>query len=237
LRWERLHVDLSWRPLFDRTGELAEVSLEGPAVRLERRPDGAIDPLAHAAPSVPAESPAAAPPEPVAPAAEEAAEPWAISVGRLALRRPDVVIADESSGVQLVEVGFDELALDAIRVKGSEIGLGGVSLASPVVRVRRDFLLGKAGAKPQASGEPPAAPPARAGAGPTRASSGSASSARASRGSPTRARSTSRSRSRPRASPRARARAFRCTSSSGSRRGASCSTAGSAPRRLASWAS
>jgi len=173
LRWERLHADLAWRPLFDRTLALEQIALEGPAVRLERNADGAIDPLAHAAPTLPPDEPAAPPPADAEPAAADAApepadEPWAISVGRLALRRPDVLIADEASGVRLVEVGFDELGLDAIRIHGAEIGLGAVSLAGPVVRMRRDFLLGQRRAEPPAPAATAtaAAPPARAGAGP-----------------------------------------------------------------------
>src|SRR5690606_13367846 len=158
-RWDRVFVDLDWMPLFSRTVRLRALEIDAPHVRAERRPDGTIDPLAHARPTVPPGEPEPPPAEPEAPG-----EPWTIAIDAFALREPDVRLVDEESGEVLAELGLERLGLDAIALRGADLALGAVGIAGPVLRVRRDFVLGE-GAAPAPAAEPdpePVAEPASA---------------------------------------------------------------------------
>ncbi len=151
LAWERVHARLDYRALFDRTLRLHALELDAPEVRLERQPDGSIDPLAHVQPTVP-------PAEDETPAPEEpAGEPWAVVVDRLALRRPNVRIVDEAADVVLVDFGLEELMLEAIEARGADLSLGSVGIDGPVLRLRRDFVFRESDA-PAAPAAPPEAP-------------------------------------------------------------------------------
>jgi len=161
LRWDRVFAELDWWALFSRTLRLRALEIDAPRARLERGADGRIDPLAHARPTVPAAAPE---PEPAAP--EAPGEPWTVRVDRLSLRAPDVRIADEASGDVLVQLGLEELGLDAIRVHGTDLELGGLGIRGPVLRVRRDFVLAARPAAPAPSPSAPPAAPAAAAAAP-----------------------------------------------------------------------
>lgn len=167
LRWDRVFLDLDWRPLFSRTLSLAALEVDAPRVRLERAADGRIDPLAHARPTVASE---AKPEEPTGP--EAPGEPWRLAVAKLSLRNPDLRITDETSGELLVEFGLEELGLDQVGVQGTNLDLGGVGIRGPVLRVRRDFVFAERSvpAPPQPAAVPAAEPtpapgPAPAGTG------------------------------------------------------------------------
>lgn len=161
LRWDRVFADLDWRPLFSRTLQLAALEIDAPRVRLQRMADGGIDPLAHARPTAP---PAAPEPEPVEP--EPPGEPWGLAVEKLSLRDPDVRISDETSGDVLVALGLEELGLDRIGLRGTNLDLGGIGIRGPVLRVRRDFVFAERPAPPSEPAPPaPAAEPAQPAAG------------------------------------------------------------------------
>ncbi|MCL4684906.1 AsmA family protein [Myxococcota bacterium] len=154
--WSRVHARLDYRALFDRTLRLHALEIDAPEVRLERQPDGRIDPLAHAEPTAP-------PTEAEAPAVEEpSGEPWAVHVEQLTLRSPDVRIIDEAADVVLVDFGLEELTLGDIEVRGADLSLGSVGIDGPVLRVRRDFVFGASETPPApvAPSPAPAAPSA-----------------------------------------------------------------------------
>lgn len=133
LRWDRVFVELDWSALFSRTVHLRALEIDAPHARVERRPDGTIDPLVHARPTVPPGEP-----EPAPAAPEPPGEPWAIAIDALALRDPDVRLVDETSGDVLVAFALEQLGLDRIAVRGGDVDLGGVGIARQVLRVRRE---------------------------------------------------------------------------------------------------
>jgi hypothetical protein len=156
LSWSRVHARLDYRALFDRTLRLHALEIDAPEVRLERQPDGRIDPLAHAEPTVP-------PAEAEAPEVEEpSSEPWAVHVEQLALRSPDIRIVDEAVDVVLVDFGLEELTLGDIEVHGADLSLGSVEIEGPVLRVRRDFVFGASKAPPAPVASSPAPEPSPA---------------------------------------------------------------------------
>ena len=154
LSWERVYARLDWRGLLHREVRLRELAIEAPGVRLERVADGRIDPLAGSKLSG-AAAQEAKPAEPSKPA--EPAKPWAFAVDRLTLRSPDVRIADAPTGAPLLQFGLEEITLGDVRVAGSDLGLGSVDIRGPVLRVRRDLVLGPG--KPASKAPPNAAPP------------------------------------------------------------------------------
>jgi hypothetical protein len=152
LRFERLLVDLDWSDLFDRRIRLTELALDGPRVRVEREPDGKIDPLGTSGEPTPPE------PEPVEP--EEPSEPWAFAVDRFDLKRAEVRLFDVASQQTPVEFALAGLGLSDVSVAGSDLGLGGIEIQAPELRVDREFVFGEAAAPPA---EPGSAPPAEPG--------------------------------------------------------------------------
>lgn len=144
LHLDRIALHLSWRELLRGSVHLAELSLEGPAVRVLREEDGNIDPLRHARPLAPV-----VPEEPVA-VEEEPSEAWPVVIDTFALHTPNVLIVDPPSGENLLEFSLESFSLDHITAKGGDFALGGVGIEGPVLRVRRDLVL----AKPAAPGAP-----------------------------------------------------------------------------------
>lgn len=152
LSWERVRVQLDYRALFDRTLRVRALEIDAPELRLARQADGRIDPLAHAQPTAP-------PSEDEAPAPEEPpGEPWAVVVERLALRKPGVRIVDEAADVVLVDFGLEELTLEAIEARGSDLSLGSVGIDGPVLRIRRDFVFRENDAPPAPAPVAPSEP-------------------------------------------------------------------------------
>jgi Domain of Unknown Function (DUF748) len=158
----RIQTRLTWTDLRDRTVHLTELLVEALAVRITPEPDGKIDPLRHAQPLVPP----TAEREPEPPAAE-ASPPWKIALDRFDLRGPEVRVLDPKGGENLLEFSLETFGLTEVSAQGTEFALGGVGIAGPVLRVRRDLVLGARTpqAAPVAATEPtpaaiPAAPPA-----------------------------------------------------------------------------
>jgi len=150
----KIATTLSWSDLRDRTVRLTELFIESPTVLAEREADGRIDPLIHAKPAA---APSAEPePEPE-PAPAEPSEPWKIALDHFDLSTPSVRLVDAPSGESIVDLALERFGLSAVSVNGNQFALGGVDLAGPVLKVRRDLLL----AKPQAA-QPSAAPAASA---------------------------------------------------------------------------
>ncbi len=170
LAWDRVQVRLDYRALFDGTLRLHALEIDAPEVRLERQPDGSIDPLSHAQPT-------ALPSEEETPKVEEpAGEPWAVVVERLALRSPEVRIVDEAAEIVLVDFGLEELTLEEIEARGADLSLGSVGIDGPVLRIRRDFVFRESDAS-----SAPAAPDEAAVEAPATADGGAAPSYRVER--------------------------------------------------------
>lgn len=140
LHLDRIALHLSWCELTRGSVHLAELTLEGPSVRVLREEDGNIDPLRHARPLAPvvAEEPAAAD--------EAPSEPWPVVIDTFALHTPNVLVVDPPSGDNLLEFSLESFSLDHITARGGDFALGGVGIEGPVLRVRRDLVLARPGA-------------------------------------------------------------------------------------------
>jgi hypothetical protein len=147
----RIQTRLTWKDLRDRTVRLSELLVEAPSVRVTPEPDGKIDPLRHAQPLVPP-GPESAPEPPVA----DAPPPWKIALDRFDLRAPTVRVLDPQGGENLLDFSLETFGLTEVSAQGSEFALGGVGITGPVLRVRRDLVLGAR--TPPAEPAAPAAP-------------------------------------------------------------------------------
>ena len=156
-RWERVYVHLDWGALLHHRVHLLELSIDAPAVDLQRQADGRIDPLAGTKLANPPS--AAAEPEKPAEAAQpkKPGEPWSYAVDRFELRKPSVKI-DDPSGASLLEFALDDFSLSDVAFGGNKFSLGSLGIQGPDLRVRRDLVLG-GDSKP--SGPPPPAQPAK----------------------------------------------------------------------------
>ena len=152
LRWERVYVRLDWRALLDHRVHLLELSIDSPAVSLQRESDGRIDPLAHTKLAKPAAvgEPEVQPPPPKG-------KPWSYAVDRFELRKPNVKIDDAKTGASLLDFTLDAFSLSDIAFAADKLSLGTLGIERPDLRVRRELVMG-GGSKP--SGAPPAAPAA-----------------------------------------------------------------------------
>ena len=157
----RIQTRLTWKDLRDRTVHLTELRIEAPSVRVTPEPDGKIDPLRHAQPLVPPTAePATEPP------AADAPPPWKIALDRFDLREPNVRVLDPQGGENLLEFSLETFGLTEVSAQGTDFALGGVDIGGPVLRVRRDLVLGakRPPAEPAATTAPampasPATPP------------------------------------------------------------------------------
>ncbi len=146
LQLSRLFVRLDWGALLDRSVHLRELSLLAPRLRVERDAEGRIDPLGPPPPAEPAPEPAAA----------EASEAWTFAVDRFELRGLDLALADLATQRTPVEFALAGLSLTDITLAGSDLGLGGLEIDSPALRIDRDFVFGAApGAESGGEGPPP----------------------------------------------------------------------------------
>ncbi len=130
LRLRRLFVDLDWSDLLERRVHLRELALDGPSIRVERDAAGRIDPLG---PPAPTDEP------PAEPSAGEASEPWSFALDRFDLRELTLELADLATQSTPVELALAGLSLSDVSVAGTELGLGGIEIRSPVLRVDRAF--------------------------------------------------------------------------------------------------
>jgi hypothetical protein len=152
LRLRRVFVDLEWRDLFSRRVHLRELAIEGPALRVERDAEGRIDPLGPPPPSEEA-APEPSPPEP---SATGPAEPWGFALDRFDLRELELRLVDLATGQTPVEFSLAGFALSDVSVAGPELGLGGIEIQSPALRVDRDFAFAPPTGAPAPAGETPA---------------------------------------------------------------------------------
>ncbi len=147
LRLRRLFVDLDWSDLLERRVHLRELALDAPSIRVERDAEGRIDPLG---PPAPADE---LPPEP---SAEEPSEPWTFALDRFDLRELTLELADLATRSTPLEFALGGLSLSDVSVAGTELGLGGIEIQSPVLRVDRAFAFeSPPGGSEAASGEQP----------------------------------------------------------------------------------
>jgi hypothetical protein len=152
-RWERVYVHLDWGALLHHRVHLLELSIDAPAVDLQRQADGRIDPLAG---TKLANHPPAAEPEKPAPP-EKPGEPWSYAVDRFELRKPTVKI-DDPSGASLLDFKLDSFSLSDILFSGNKLALGTLGIEGPDLDVRRDLVMGGG---PKRGGPPPPAQPAK----------------------------------------------------------------------------
>lgn len=145
LRW-------SWRDLLRRQVTLNSLVVEGPELRAMREADGQIAPLRNAQPR------RKSPPVEAAPAGSS---PWPIQIRSFALRSPKVIVAEATTGKNLLEFSLESFDLDEVSLKGGEVGLGAVAVQGPELRVRRELIRADTGPAAQAASTKSA--PARAG--------------------------------------------------------------------------
>lgn len=151
---ERLFADLAWTELFKGRVSLRSVTLDAPRVRVGRLPDGRLDPMHGATPPPPdAEAEAQAAAEAASAAAAEAAPGeaeqkggWPIVIDDLALRGAVVRLVEEADEEELLSFALEELDLEAFSLDGPALGLGGIGVRRPNLRVQREFLLDPTGA-------------------------------------------------------------------------------------------
>jgi hypothetical protein len=134
----RLFVDLEWLRLLRGEVEVAELLLEKPELALVRAADGYIE--------LPALPPSTEPkPEP-APEAEPS-EPLPIRVKSLSIRDTAFHLVDAAGGGDLVDFALAELGFSELQLEGAKVGLGGIRISEPRLKVRRDVQSTKAGAR------------------------------------------------------------------------------------------
>jgi len=153
LRLGRLFVDLEWGALFHREIRIAELALEAPELRLVRAADGYIE--LPVLPAAAAPAPPAAPP----PAPEKPSEPLPVFVQSLSIRNTTFHLADATGGADLVQFALKELGFTDLHLAGAKVGLGGIRVSEPVLRVRREVQSTKPGARGQAAASAPAGAP------------------------------------------------------------------------------
>lgn len=159
LRLSRLFVHLDWGALLGRRVHLRALELDSPQLRLERDAEGRIEPLGPQAfePEPEPESESEPEPEPE-PESAEPSEPWSFAVDRFDLRALELELADLATQRTPVEFALGRLSLADIALAGSDLGLGGVEIESPTLRVDRDFAVGGGAGGEESGRAPPPAP-------------------------------------------------------------------------------
>jgi len=152
LRLGRLFSNLEWSALLKGELRIAELVLEGPELRLVRAADGYIE-----LPALPTSS------EPPEPAPAQPSEPLPVHLQSLSIRDTAFHLADAAGGADLVDFALKELGFSNLRLEGAKVGLGGIRISEPVLRVRRELQATKAGAR--GSGAPAPTPAAGDAAG------------------------------------------------------------------------
>ena len=150
----RLFVNLEWLRLLRGEVELTELVLEKPALTLVRAADGYIE--------LPALPPSTAPKE--AEPEAEPSEPLPIVLRSLSIRDTAFHLTDGGGGADLVDFALAELGFRDLRLVGPKVGLGGIVIREPRLRVRREVQATKAGARgaqPAPASEPGAPPELR----------------------------------------------------------------------------
>ncbi len=151
----RLFVNVEWLRLLRGELEVAELVLEKPELTLVRAPDGYIE--------LPALPPRTEPEEPEPEA--KPSEPLPVILKSLSIRDTAFHLVDGGGGGDLVDFALAELGFSDLRLVGTKVGLGGIRIREPRLRVRREVQTTKAGARGQA-GRAPAPAAGRAAAPP-----------------------------------------------------------------------
>ena len=123
----RLFVNLEWLRLLRGVVEIAELQIEQPALSLVRAADGYIE--------LPALPPSSEP----APAEEEdePSEPLPVSLKSVSIRDTAFHLVDGGGGSDLVDFALKELGFRDLSLVGAKVGLGGIRISEPRLRVRR----------------------------------------------------------------------------------------------------
>ena len=151
----RAFVNLEWLRLLRGEVEVAELVLQQPTLSLLRAADGYIE--------LPALPPSAEPePSPAKPA--EPSKPLPILLKKLTIQGTAFHLADAAGGPELVDFSLAELGFTDLSLLGAKIGLGGIRISEPRLRVRREVQATKAGARGAAPA--PAAQPSQGGGPP-----------------------------------------------------------------------
>jgi hypothetical protein len=137
----RLFVNLEWLRLLRGVVEIAELQIEQPALSLVRAADGYIE--------LPALPPSGEP----APAEEEdePSEPLPVSLKSVSIRDTAFHLVDGGGGSDLVDFALKELGFRDLSLVGAKVGLGGIRISEPRLRVRREVQATKPGARGQAA--------------------------------------------------------------------------------------
>ncbi len=160
LRWERLGLKLDWGSLLARRIHLREITLAGPILRIPLDGEGRM--------VLPEPPPGGddttdtdlAAEESVVPGAEDAQETergdpdepgWPLQIDAISLAGVQVRLVQEGAEIDPLFVALQTLEVEALTLVGGEIGLGGIALAEPQLRIRRDFILRD---QPQPDSEP-----------------------------------------------------------------------------------
>jgi uncharacterized protein involved in outer membrane biogenesis len=143
----RLFANLEWLRLLSGDVELAELSLDRPDLALVRATDGYIE-LPELPPST----------EPQPAVAEDPGEPLPVLVKVLSIEDTAFHLKDGGGGADLVDFTLREFALSDFLLEGAKVGLGGIRISEPKLKVRREVQRTRAGARGPAT-------PAPAGAG------------------------------------------------------------------------
>jgi hypothetical protein len=143
----RAFVNLEWLRLLRGEVEVAELVLEQPSLALLRAADGYIELPA------PSTEPDAVEPPP------EPSEPLPILLKSLRIRGTALRLVDAGGGADLVDFRLAELGFTDLSLLGTKVGLGGIRISEPRLRIRREVQATKAGVR---GATPAAAAPAAA---------------------------------------------------------------------------
>ena len=140
-------VNAEWLGLLRGQLEVAEFRLENPVLSLVRAPDGTLE-----LPPLPELGAAEPEPEP------KAARALPIVLRSFAIRGTEFHLIDGSGGPNLVDFALSEIGFNDLRLVGTNVGLGGIHISEPRLRVRREVRTTKNPVRSVPSG-PAAAPP------------------------------------------------------------------------------
>src|SRR5262245_31518679 len=145
-------INLEWLKLLRGQIDLAELVLEKPVLSLVRNADGTL-----ALPQLPAGDEPEAVREPAPPE-----DPLPIALETIAIRGTEFHLVDGTGGPELVQFTLSELEPSDLTLVGTNVGLGGIRISEPWLRVRRELRTTRTGASepaPAPSGATPS--PAR----------------------------------------------------------------------------
>jgi hypothetical protein len=151
----RAFANLEWLRLVRGELALAELTLDAPVLALVRAPDGYIE-----LPVLPPSS------EPEPPPDAEPDDPLPVALDSLAIHGTQLHLIDGAGGPDLIDFSLAALDFSDLRVEGAKVGLGGIRISEPRLRVRRELRTTRTGARnaapapvPSPDASAPGAPP------------------------------------------------------------------------------